>query len=186
MDALGTHYLEHAVREFRGLKALADGAMQQTAEADFFRTLVADGNSIAITVKHIAGNLRSRWTDFLTTDGEKPDRNRDGEFETLTSDTRATLMERWEDGWRILFDTLARLGPEDLLTGVPIRGEPHTVVQAIGRQMTHYGYHVGQIVQLARTFRGAAWTSLSIPRGKSTAFNAQRGFQSVAPPRSPT
>lgn len=186
MDALGTHYLEHAVREFRGLKALADGALLQTSDADFFRTLDADGNSIAINVKHVAGNLRSRWTDFLTTDGEKPDRNRDGEFERLNPDTRASLMERWEAGWRTLFDTLARLGPEDLLTKVPIRGEPHTVVQAIGRQMTHYGYHVGQIVQLARTFRGAAWTSLSIPRGQSAAFNAQRGSRTSPPPTART
>jgi len=182
MDALGRHYLEHAVREFRGLKALADGAMQQTADADFFRTLESEGNSVAITVKHIAGNQRSRWTDFLTTDGEKPDRNRDGEFEALAPDTRTSLMERWEDGWRILFDALARLGPEDLLTKVYIRGEPHTVVQAIGRQMTHYGYHVGQIVQLARTFRGAEWTSLSIPRNKSAGFDAQRDFKSTPPP----
>lgn len=181
MDTLGTHYLEHAVREFRGLKSLADGALQQTTDADFFRRLESEGNSIAITVKHVAGNLRSRWTDFLTTDGEKPDRNRDGEFETSAPDTRANLMECWEDGWRILFATLAALEPEDLLTKVTIRGEPHTVVQAIGRQMTHYGYHVGQIVQAARTFRGAAWTSLSIPRNKSAAFNAQLGFGSTPP-----
>jgi len=176
VDALGTHYLEHAVGEFRGLKALADGAMRQTSDADFFRCLAADGNSIAITVKHIAGNLRSRWTDFLTTDGEKPDRNRDGEFEMLAPDTRASLMQRWEDGWRILFDTLERLGPDDLLKTVLIRAEPHTVVQAIGRQMTHYGYHVGQIVQQARTYRGAAWSSLSIPRRGSQDFNAKRGL----------
>jgi hypothetical protein len=175
VNDLGTHYLEHAVREFRGLKALADGALRQTSDGDFFRTLDPDGNSIAIQVKHVAGNLRSRWTDFLTTDGEKPDRRRDSEFEREPADSRTALMQRWEDGWRILFDTLASLRSEQLQQTVLIRAEPHTVVQAVGRQMTHYGYHVGQIVQLARTFRGAAWTSLSIPRGGSKTFNAERG-----------
>ena len=118
--------------------------------------------------------MRSRWTDFLTSDGEKADRNRDTEFELEPHDTRETILARWEDGWNLLFAALAPLTETDLSRKVPIRGEPHTVVQAVHRQLTHYAYHVGQIVFLARHFAGTRWKSLSIPKGKSKEFDVAR------------
>jgi hypothetical protein len=128
--------------------------------------------------------MRSRWSDFLTTDGEKPDRNRDSEFEVESADTRERVFERWEAGWKLLFDALAPLQPADLLREVRIRGEPHTVLQAIGRQLTHYACHIGQIVYLARHFAGGRWRSLSIPRGKSKEFDVARdGGAHALPPR---
>lgn len=160
-----------AVRELRRLKGLADKAMAQVDDAGFFAVLGADENSVAIVVKHMAGNMRSRFRDFLTTDGEKPDRNRDGEFEIGDSDTRAALQAAWEDGWRIVFDAVEPLAEADLARTVTIRGEGMTALQAVTRQLTHYAYHVGQIVMLARHHAGAGWTSLSIPRGGSAAFN---------------
>ncbi len=120
----------------------------------------------------MAGNMRSRWTDFLATDGEKPDRNRDSEFELEPGDTREALLLRWETGWRCLFEALAPLSSDDLARTVRIRGEPHSVLKAINRQLTHYAYHAGQIVLLARHFAGGKWQSLSIPRGRSEEFNA--------------
>lgn len=170
---LGTHFLENSRREFRGIKALADKAMAQLDETQFFAAPDAESNSVAVNVKHVAGNLRSRWTDFLTTDGEKPGRNRDTEFEIGPRDTRAALLERWEVGWAALFAALEPLTPDDCLRRVVIRGEPHTVVQAIQRQLTHYGYHVGQIVFLAKQHRVAAWHTLSVPRHQSAEFNAR-------------
>jgi hypothetical protein len=125
-------------------------------------------------MKHLSGNLRSRWCDFLASDGEKPDRNRDGEFVLSAGDSRAALTERWEDGWNHLFGTLAALGPDDLLRTVTIRGEAHSVLEAIQRQQTHYAYHVGQIVLLARHFAGARWKSLSIPKGQSARFDVSK------------
>jgi len=125
-----------------------------------------------VIVKHIAGNLRSRWTDFLTSDGEKPDRRRDTEFELVgAADTRESLMARWEEGWKTLFANVEPLTNEDLLREVPIRGEPHTVVRAINRQLTHYAGHVSQIVLLAKHWAGPKWQTLSIPRGQSETFN---------------
>jgi hypothetical protein len=141
-------------------------------DAVFFARSDDEANSIALVVKHVAGNLRSRWRNFLVEDGEKPDRDREAEFELGEVDTRDALLARWEEGWAILFAELGGLGADDLLRTVTIRHEPHSVVQCIHRQLTHYGYHVGQIVLLARQARGAAWTSLSIPRRKSSAFNA--------------
>jgi len=172
---LGRHYLDDVAVTFRKQKKLAEQALAQVDDAAFFRALDAESNSLALIVKHVAGNQRSRWRDFLTSDGEKPDRHRDTEFEAAGEDTRATLMARWEEGWRFLFDALAGLAPEDLLREVRIRGEAHTVLQAIERQLVHYGQHVGQIVFLAKHWAGAEWKSLSIPRGKSAEYLAAHG-----------
>ena len=159
-------YLDDCVSQLRSLKAQADKAIAQIDEAQFFALLDADANSIAIIVKHMAGNMRSRWTDFLTTDGEKPDRHRDTEFEREPADTRAAILARWEAGWDLLLKTVASLQPEDLEKSVTIRGEPHTVVQAIVRQMSHYAAHVGQIVLLAKHYAGPDWKTLSMPKRK--------------------
>ena len=167
---LAAHYLENAAEEFRELKGLAERAAAQVTDEEFFRTLDAESNSIALLMKHLAGNMRSRWTDFLTTDGEKPDRRRDSEF-VVEGEDRAAILERWEAGWRTVFDTLASLAGEDLLRTVTIRGEPHTIVAAVNRQLAHYGQHTGQIVFLAKHLRSSAWKTLSIPRGRSEAFN---------------
>ena len=169
-DTLAEHYLEDAAKVFRGLKKLADGAAAQVTDEEFFRAIDAESNSVALIMKHMAGNRRSRWTDFLTSDGEKPDRRRDSEFESEGED-RAAIEARWEAGWQTLFDTLASLRGEDLLRTVAIRGEPHTIVQAVNRQLAHYGQHAGQIVFLAKHLRSADWKTLSIPRGQSEAFN---------------
>ncbi|HKD11945.1 MAG TPA: DUF1572 family protein [Thermoanaerobaculia bacterium] len=168
---IGDFYLEDARRQFHGQKKLAEKAIAQVSEAEFFEKLDPEANSIALVVKHIAGNLRSRWLDFFTSDGEKPDRHRDTEFEETPADTRAALLERWEASWKILFDVIDPMKPADLERTVTIRGEPHTVVKAVNRQLTHYAYHVGQIVFLAKHFAGGHWESLSIPRGKSEDFN---------------
>jgi hypothetical protein len=160
-------FLEDAIRQFHGQKKLVERAIAQVSEEDLFRTLDPDSNSIAIVMKHIAGNQRSRWTDFLTSDGEKPDRHRDSEFEMETGATRKRLLELWEDGWRRVFAADEPLTVEDLDRTITIRGEPHTVVRAINRQLTHYAYHAGQIVFLAKHFAGPAWRSLSIPKGES-------------------
>jgi hypothetical protein len=172
------HYLDEAVKEFRKMKTLAERAMAQMSEAQFFRRIDGESNSIAIIVKHIAGNSRSRWTEFLSSDGEKPDRRRDTEFELETVDTKAALLERWEDGWRRVFAAIEPLRGEDLLRTVVIRGEPHTVVQAINRQLTHYAQHIGQILFLAKHLAGEKWQTLSIPRGKSEEFNAKMKLKS--------
>jgi hypothetical protein len=169
---LGGHMLSDAIARFAELKRLGDGAMAQVDDAAFFARLDPDANAIAHLVKHVAGNQRSRWTNFLTEDGEKPDRDRDREFELdPEADTRAALMARWEEGWAILFAELGALSAADLMRIVTIRHEPHTVVQCIQRQLGHYGYHVGQIVLLARHARGTAWTTLSVPRRQSQQFN---------------
>ena len=159
-------YLDDCVSQLRSLKAQADKAIAQIDEAQFFALLDAGANSIAMIVKHVAGNMRSRWTDFLTTDGEKPDRHRDTEFEREPADTRAAILARWEAGWDLLLKTVASLQPEDLEKSVTIRGEPHTVVQAIVRQMSHYAAHVGQIVLLAKHYAGPDWKTLSMPKRK--------------------
>ena len=168
------HYLDDCLFQLRKLKAQADKAMAQVDDAQFFALLDADANSIALIVKHVAGNMRSRWTDFLTSDGEKPDRHRDSEFEREAGDTREAILARWEAGWELLFDAVTSLEPGDLRKTVTIRGEPHTVVQAINRQMSHYSAHVGQIVLLAKHFAGPDWKTLSIPRGKSRNFDVAK------------
>ena len=158
------HYLDDSLVQLRKLKAQADKAMAQVDDRQFFELLDADANSIALIVKHVAGNMRSRWTDFLTSDGEKADRHRDGEFERDAEDTREALLARWEAGWELLFNTVTSLQPADLGKTVMIRQEPHTVVQAINRQVSHYSAHVGQIVLLAKHFAGSSWRTLSIPK----------------------
>ncbi|HMD99092.1 MAG TPA: DUF1572 family protein [Terriglobia bacterium] len=173
MDELfGNHYLQDVMLQFRGLKSLADRAVAQVSDVELFVTLDEESNSVAAIMKHISGNQRSRWTDFLTSDGEKPDRNRDTEFEVQSAETRDSVMRRWEQGWDCLFQALEPLRADDLRRTVTIRGQPYTVVQAIDRQLTHYGAHVGQIVFLAKHLRSREWKSLSIPRGKSAEVNA--------------
>jgi Protein of unknown function (DUF1572) len=168
---VATHYFDEVGRQFRGYKRLADEAITQLGDNDLFVALDREANSIAIIVKHMAGNMRSRFTDFLTTDGEKPDRNRDQEFEIDSAASRTDLLRAWDEGWARVFATLAMLKPDDLMRTVTIRGESHTVLQALNRQLAHYAYHVGQIVFLAKHFRSNEWKSLSIPRGKSREFN---------------
>lgn len=165
-----TDYHADALKSFRSYKKLAERAIEQISDEEFFATIDDEANSIALIVKHITGNLRSRWTDFLKTDGEKPDRNRDTEFE-LIGDTRESLMESWERGWQILFDAIETLTPDDLSNTITIRSEPHSVVEAMNRQLTHYAYHVGQIVLLAKHFKSSEWRSLSVPKNKSAEFN---------------
>jgi hypothetical protein len=171
---LGDFYLEDIRRQFHGQKKLAEKAIAQVDDSQFFALLDSESNSIALVVKHIAGNLRSRWTDFYSSDGEKPDRHRDTEFEAAKEDTRAALLARWEAGWGVLFEVVDSMKPEDLTRTVTIRDEPHSVVKAVNRQLAHYAYHVGQIVFLAKHFAGRRWQSLSIPRGQSETFNAKK------------
>jgi len=178
-----THYLEEIRRQFRGHKRLAEGAIAQVKDEDLFVTLDSESNSIAIIVKHMAGNMRSRFTDFLTTDGEKPDRNRDQEFEMNSATTRANLMRWWEEGWARVFAAIETLKPNDVIGTVTVRGEPHTVLQAINRQVAHYAYHTGQIVFLAKHFRSSEWKTLSVPRGKSEEFNAKARKHAKGMPR---
>jgi hypothetical protein len=165
-------YLKDSIHLFTYYKRLGDRGMEQVPDDGLFATLDAESNSIAIIVKHVAGNMRSRWTDFLTADGEKPDRNRDSEFEAPPA-TRAELLAMWESSWKLAFDALAPLTDADLTRSIPIRGEAHSVMQAINRNLTHTAYHVGQIVYLAKHFAGPEWKTLSVPRGKSKEFNAE-------------
>lgn len=165
-------YLEDVRAVAATYKKLADDAMAQVDDAQFFASLGDEENGIALIVKHMAGNLRSRWTDFLTSDGEKPDRDRDAEFEVHAGDDRAALLEAWERGWATFLGTLASLAPEDLGRTVTIRGEPHTVIRAVDRGVAHACYHVGQIVLLGKHFSGPGWRTLSIPRGQSRQFTA--------------
>lgn len=164
------HYLEEARRQLRGHKRMGEATMGQLRDEDFLVTLDPESNSIAILVKHLAGNMRSRFTDFLTSDGEKPDRFRDREFELTPATTRADIMKWWEDGWTIVLSAIDGLKPEDVMRTVTIRGEPHTVLQAVNRQIAHYAQHIGQMVFLAKHLRSSEWTTLSIPRGKSEEF----------------
>ncbi|HEY6339745.1 MAG TPA: DUF1572 family protein [Candidatus Sulfotelmatobacter sp.] len=164
------HYLDEVRRQFRGHKRMGEGAMAQLRDEDFFVTLDPESNSVAILVKHLAGNMGSRFTDFLTTDGEKPDRFRDREFEITSATTRAEVVKWWEQGWARVFSAIDALQPEDVMRTVTIRGEPHTVLQAINRQIAHYAQHLGQIVFLAKHLRSREWKTLSIPRGKSEEF----------------
>ena len=163
-------YLEDSLTLFQYYKLRADRAMEQVADERLFEVLDEESNSIAIVVKHMAGNMRSRWTDFLSADGEKPSRDRDGEFMAPPAN-RAALMEVWEDGWACVFAALKPLADEDLGRTVFIRGEAHSVTQAINRQMAHYAYHVGQIVMLAKHVAGENWRSLTIPKNRSAEFN---------------
>ncbi len=168
-EKIGAAYLDEAFRSLRGHKRLAEGALAQLDDQQFFRILDPESNSVAIIVKHLAGNMRSRFTDFLTSDGDKPGRNRDQEFIIEPGAGRAELMSRWEESWNLVFDTVNSLKPEDLLKTVTTRGQPHSVLQAVHRQVAHYAYHVGQIVFLAKHLKSTGWKSLSIPRGQSNA-----------------
>jgi uncharacterized protein DUF1572 len=165
-----TSYLTDSLSLFGYYKKLAERAMEQVADQELFAVLDKEMNSIAIIVKHMAGNMRSRWRDFLSSDGEKPDRNRDSEFVEPPA-TREALMQLWEQGWNYVFTALKPLSDPDLGRTVTIRGEPHSVMQAINRQIAHYAYHCGQIVFLAKHFQHAQWKSLSVPRNKSAEFN---------------
>jgi hypothetical protein len=170
-QSLAKHYLEDAIASFRAYKRLAEKALDQLTPEEFFATIDAEANSVGVIMKHIAGNMLSRWTNFLTTDGEKPDRQRDLEFVIEPETTRDDLLAYWERGWNCLFTALDPLQSDDFDRKVKIRGEEHTVVQAINRQLTHYAYHIGQIVFLAKHFRSGKWQSLSIPRNRSAEFN---------------
>lgn len=165
------NYKADVIEAFRNYKKLAERAIEQISEEEYFRAIDAEANSIAVIVKHVGGNLRSRWTDFLTADGEKADRNRDGEFIT-DADTRESLENLWETGWNALFGTLESLETEDFGKIVKIRGEDFSVLKAINRSLAHTAYHVGQIAFLAKHFRSSEWKSLSVPRGQSGEFNA--------------
>ncbi len=167
-----TSYLEDSLSLFRYYKKLGEGAIEQVTDEQLLFTLDPEMNSIALIVKHMAGNMRSRWTDFLTSDGEKPNRNRDSEFVEPPS-TRPELMQMWNAGWNLVFAALEPLSTTDLDRAVLIRGEQHSVMQAINRQVAHYAYHVGQIVFLAKHLQSARWKSLSVPRGQSAKFNQQ-------------
>ncbi|HXQ69134.1 MAG TPA: DUF1572 family protein [Pyrinomonadaceae bacterium] len=161
------NYLDDSRKAMRAYKKLAEKALDQLKEDEYFITIDEESNSIAVVMKHMAGNMFSRWTDFLTTDGEKPNRNRDYEFVILPETTKDDVRDYWERGWQCVFDALDPLQIEDLEKTVYIRGEEHTVVMAINRQLMHYAYHVGQIVFLAKHFRASDWSSLSIPRNRS-------------------
>jgi hypothetical protein len=171
-ESLAAHCLEDALSAFRDYKKLAEKAFAQTSDEEFFTALDEEANSIAVIIKHISGNMLSRWTDFLTTDGEKPDRERDMEFVVATETSRSDSLKEWERGWACLFAALEPLTPGDFSRKVLIRGQEHTVTQAINRQLTHYAYHIGQIVFLSKHFRSHEWKSLSIPRNRSSEFNA--------------
>jgi hypothetical protein len=180
-ESLAKHYLEDSIASLRAYKKLAEKALDQLNEDEFFITLDEEANSIAVIMKHMAGNMLSRWTDFLTSDGEKPDRNRDMEFVIEPKTGKQDILAHWEAGWQRVVDTLESLSAADLEKKVMIRGKEHTVVQAINRQLMHYSYHIGQIVFLAKHFRSSEWKSLSIPRNKSVDFNKYLREQKPAP-----
>ena len=163
-------YLENVIYEFKNLKSQAERAIDQLDNDQFFNLLDDQANSVALIVKHMAGNMFSRWTDFLTTDGEKSNRKRDTEFELYDLDKREALMKRWEDGWKLCLDTVKDLSPDDLEKEITIRSQPFKVYAAINRQLTHYSSHVGQIVLLAKHYKGKNWKTLSVARGQSKQF----------------
>ena len=164
-------YLKDSISLFQYYKKLGENAIAQCPDPGLFATLDEENNSIAIVVKHMTGNMRSRWTDFLTSDGEKANRNRDSEFEAPPK-TRAEILDLWDAGWKCVFSALEPLGEAEMTKTVTIRGEEHSVMQAINRQIAHYAYHVGQIVLLAKHFAGANWKALTIPKNKSEEFRA--------------
>ena len=173
---IAAHYLEEAFRQMRGCKHLAEGAIAQLSDEELFRVIDPESNSVAIIMRHMAGNMRSRFTDFLTTDGEKPTRHRDQEFIIDSNTTRDDVMRNWEEGWKIVFSALQSLSPEDVMKTVTIRGETHAVLQAINRQIAHYAHHSGQILFLAKHLRSTDWKTLSVPRGKSEEYNKAKGM----------
>jgi hypothetical protein len=181
MDDFASQYLTNAAVEFRKLKSLADRALAQVGDDELFATLDPESNSLAVLVRHVGGNLRSRFRDFLTTDGEKPDRDRDAEFVVAPGTTRADLLTVWESGWTTLLGAVEALVPADVGRSVVIRGEPHSLVQALERALSHLAYHTGQIVLLAKHARSRDWQTLSVPRGGSAELNrklTERGGRS--------
>jgi len=179
-ETITNEYLKDAIGSFKAYKKLAEKAIEQVTDQELFVTLDEEGNSIAVVMKHMAGNMLSRWTDFLTSDGEKPDRNRDMEFVIEEGTTKEAVLAYWERGWQAVFAAVEPLQPQDFERTVSIRSEAHTIVQAINRQLTHYSYHVGQIVFLAKHFRSSQWKSLSVPRNRSAEFNAKMHDQGGA------
>src|ERR1035438_619160 len=173
MPGIDDLYLDEVFRSLRGHKRLADAAMAQLTDEQFFAAPDAESNSVAVIMKHLAGNMRSRFTDFLTSDGEKPDRHRDREFLMHSDAKREEVLTSWEQNWQLVFETLNALHPEDLERTITIRGDPHSVLQAINRQVAHYAYHVGQIVFLAKHLKGAEWKTLSVAKGKSEQYKAE-------------
>jgi hypothetical protein len=171
MLVISEEYHSDALSSLRAYKKLADKAIEQTKEDEFFVTLDEESNSIAVVMKHMAGNMLSRWTDFLNSDGEKPDRNRDMEFVIDPQTSKDDVIAYWERGWQCVFDAIEPLSADDFQKRVMIRGQEHTIVQAINRQLMHYSYHIGQIVFIAKHFRSSDWKSLSIPRNRSAEFN---------------
>jgi hypothetical protein len=171
-ESLAKHYLDDSIASFRAYKKMAEKALDQLSDEEYFITLDEEGNSVAVIMKHMAGNMFSRWTDFLNSDGEKPGRNRDMEFVIEPEAGKKDVLDYWHRGWRCVFNALEPLGSEDLGRKVLIRGEEHTVIQAINRQLMHYANHIGQIVFLAKHFRSTEWKTLSIPRNRSGEFNA--------------
>ena len=173
-ETIVQNYFDDTVKSLKAAKNLADKAIAQMKDDELFVTLDEESNSVAVIMKHMAGNMFSRWTDFLTTDGEKPDRNRDMEFVIESNTTKADVLDYWERGWARVFAALEPLRLDDFEKTVLIRGEPHTIVEAINRQLMHYSYHIGQIVYLAKHFRSTEWSSLSVPRNKSAEFNLSK------------
>lgn len=171
-----TQYLNSTIKQFEYYKALGEKTFSQLDERDVFWQYNPESNSIAIIVNHLWGNMLSRWTDFLTTDGEKPSRNRDLEFESIIK-TKTELQEKWQAGWACLFRALHGINEDNFYTTIYIRNQGHTLVEAINRQMMHYAYHVGQIVYIGRMIKGADWQSLSIPKGESKSFNDNKFSQ---------
>jgi len=170
---IGSHYITNCIRNLEKLKSLADHALAQLEDDQIHFVIDNESNSVAVIMKHISGNMISRWTDFLNSDGEKAERNRDEEFIDRNT-SKIQVIEYWEKGWRNAFETLKSLNEDDLMKTVYIRAEPHTVVEAINRQLTHYAYHVGQIVFLSKHIKGKYWQTLSIPKGKSEDFNRSK------------
>lgn len=172
-ETIGAMYLDDIRHRFDRLKELVDRAVVQVDDRAFFTQLGTEENSIALILKHLAGNMRSRWQDWMSGDGERPDRHRDDEFVLQETDTRAQIMARWEAGWGYLRAALEPLTAADLERTITIRSQPHTMIQALNRQLSHYAYHVGQVVFLAKHLAGD-WQWLSIPPGQSEQFNAAR------------
>ena len=181
LDALGSAFLTDVRKRFESMKTAVERAAAQVSDEQFFQPLEEDGNSIALLMKHMSGNLESRFSDFLASDGEKSTRDRDGEFVREAGDTRETIAAKWERGWSALWGALDSLSVRDLLKTVRIRGEPHTVVQALLRQVAHQSQHAGQVVILARHWAGEGWETLSIPRGKSKEFGARMRERAAGP-----
>ena len=173
-DSLGNHYLQDSIASLRAYKKQVDKGIAQLKDEELFVTLDEEGNSVAVIMKHMAGNMFSRWTDFLTTDGEKPNRNRDMEFVIEPDANKDQVVDYWERGWQCVFNALEPLAEGDLERKVTIRGEEHTVMMAVNRQLMHYASHIGQIIFLAKHFRSSEWQSLSIPRNRSAEFTSQK------------